>query len=491
MFEDAEQGSEVPKKEFEALVPDLRVSLINAQYDLQAADFSVVVLLLGSDRLGCDEVLDRLHEWMDARYLPTNVFLAPTPEEEARPSFWRYWRVLPPRGRIGMYVGAWPARVVLKHVRGETDEKQFQAEVDHIRRFEQSLVDDGTEVIKLWLHVPKNELKKRLKRAKKDRELRSRLEERDYWIHESYDEAMAVAKSLLEQTSTPRAPWTIIESSDSRHRDIAAAKTILSRVSARLEASSETALVSEPVEIQPKSESSVLDAVDLTARLDYDEYGKTLDSLQVQLARLARKARRKGVSTALVFEGWDAAGKGGAIRRITGPMTARDYKVVRIGAPTDEEKARHYLWRFWRQIPSPGQMVIFDRSWYGRVLVERVEGFAREDEWRRAYDEINDFEAQLSEHGIPVIKFWLHLDQDEQLERFEARRQTPYKKYKITDEDYRNREKWDAYVLAVDEMVKRTSPKAAPWHVIAANDKRWARVSVLETVVKQLKRALK
>ena len=234
-----------------------------------------------------------------------------------------------------------------------------------------------------------------------------------------------------------------------------------------------------------------LETVDLDKKpLAHGKYRSQLDRYQAQLSRLTRKAHEKGVSSVLVFEGWDAAGKGGVVRRVTAAMNPENYHVIPIGAPTEEEKAHHYLWRFWRHEPRNGEVTIFDRSWYGRVLVERIEGFASEGEWRRAYGEINDFEAQLHEHGVLLLKFWLHIDPDEQLRRFRARQQTEYKKYKITDEDFRNRRKWDQYALAVDDMVARTSPKYAPWHLVASNDKRRARVEVLRTYSKALKRRL-
>jgi polyphosphate kinase 2 (PPK2 family) len=236
---------------------------------------------------------------------------------------------------------------------------------------------------------------------------------------------------------------------------------------------------------------NALAAIDLAMRFSEDDaYEAALDKQQGALARLTREAREEGLSSVVVLEGWDAAGKGGAIRRLTGAMEVRDYRVVPIAAPTPEEQARHYLWRFWRHLPPAGQMTIFDRSWYGRVLVERVEGFARPEAWERAYDEILDFERQLLEHGTVLLKFWLHIDADEQLDRFAAREKTPYKKYRIGTDDYRNRARRADYVTAANEMVARTSTKAAPWHLIPANDKRYARVAVVRTLCGALRKAL-
>ncbi len=236
---------------------------------------------------------------------------------------------------------------------------------------------------------------------------------------------------------------------------------------------------------------TVLSHSDLSARLEKDDYRKRLNRLQARLHGLSLEARERGISTVLAFEGWDAAGKGGVIRRVTQSLEAGDYRVIPTAAPTEEERRYHYLWRFWRDLPPAGTFAIFDRTWYGRVLVERIEGFASDAEWQRAYDEINDFEEQLAERGYLVQKFWLHISPDEQLARFQAREDTPYKQHKITEEDYRNRERWAEYEQAVDQMVLRTSSDGAPWFVIPANDKLFARIQVLEKVTAGLKQALR
>lgn len=490
MLEAVEVGSKVGKKEYEEQVPQLRVDLVNAQYDLQCSDFSVLVLIVGDDRLGCNDVIDILHEWMDARYLDTYVFLQPSDEELERPRFWRYWRAMPPKGKIGLFLGAWGLNAVAERLRDQLGKKDFATRISHIRTLEQELAADGVLLLKFWLHIPKKELKERLQKAKKDPDKLLGLEETDWDIYEAYDDVIPIAEHFLRETGELTIPWHIIESTDTRYRNLTVARTLLGEINTRLASDTDKA----PGEREKPLEVSMDDAlgsVDLTATLDKDEYKKRLKSLQLSLHKLTLKAREKKMSSVLVFEGWDAAGKGGVIRRITGPMAARDYRVIPIAAPTDEEKARHYLWRFWRQLPRAGHMTVFDRSWYGRVLVERVEGFASENEWRRAYGEINDFESQLVESGIPVFKFWLHIDPEEQLRRFQAREKTAYKKYKITDEDYRNREKWDDYVTAVNEMVGRTSTEMAPWTLVAANDKKAARIQVLETVVEGLKKALR
>jgi polyphosphate:AMP phosphotransferase len=498
MFEDAEVGHELSKEEHKQAQVSLRVDLLNAQFDLRRAGFSVLVIISGDDRFGRSEIVDLLHEWMDARYLVTNVFTAPSEEERERPRLWRYWQGLPPRGRIGIHLGGPGFGAIVDRLNGD-DDATFERRTARVRRFEETLADDGVLVLKFWLHVPRSELKKRLKRAKKDPARAWLVDREDRRILKRYGELMGIAERFLRATDTPHAPWRIVETTDSRYRDVAIAAAILGALQKRLAeagaANGAPAVAAArggslagggapaPVALDGRGP---LDRVDLAAALPYDDYRARLEELQARFAELARRGWDAGVSPVIAFEGWDAAGKGGAIRRLTRAVPAKLYRVIPVGAPTEEERSYPWLWRFWRHLPRAGRMVIFDRSWYGRVLVERVEDFAREDEWRRAYDEINDFEDQLVERGCPVVKFWLHLDPDEQLRRFKERERTPYKKYKITDEDYRNRARWDDYVAAVNEMVVRTSSAASPWHLIAANDKRWARVEVLRRVCEAL-----
>jgi polyphosphate:AMP phosphotransferase len=490
VFEAAEVGNELSREEYEALEGSLRVDLLNAQYDLRRAGFAALIIISGDDRFGRTEVVDLLHEWMDARHLVTHVFTAPTEEERQRPRLWRYWLGLPPRGRIGVHLGGPGFGAIVDLLEGRSDEAAFERRVARVRRFEQTLADDGVLLLKFWLHVPRKVLKKRLKLAKKDPGRSWLVDEADRRILESYPEVMEASERLVRKTDTAYAPWQIVETTDSRHRDIVVARTILAALQDRLSGSRLPAPAATPRQVAVAGALGPLDRVDLSASLPYDDYHEQLVELQARFAELARTAWDEGVSSVIAFEGWDAAGKGGAIRRLTRAIPAKVYRVVPVAAPSEEERSFPWLWRFWRQMPRAGRIVIFDRSWYGRVLVERVEGFAREDEWRRAYDEINDFEDQLVGHGWPVVKFWLHLDRDEQLRRFREREKTPYKKYKITDEDYRNREKWEAYVAAVNEMVARTSAGSSPWHLVAANDKRWARVQVLRRVCDALRAAL-
>jgi polyphosphate:AMP phosphotransferase len=492
VLEVCEVGNSVSKEEYDAAIPDLRVGLINAQYDLRSADFPVIIWIAGDDRRAANELVNRLNEWMDSRFADTRVFADPTDEENQRPQLWRLWRSLPPKGRASFFVGGL-MRAATQHAKGEIDEPHFSIWLRHIANMQTELVADGALLLKFFLHTPADVQKKKLKKAAKDAQEGWQVDKRDWAALDGLGPVMPIAERILRETSGPGAPWTIVESTDDRYRDLTVAKTILSALAARLaeEARQQGPALAAAVFGDYDSAANVLSGVDLTQTLSRDAYRAQLAAEQGRLKKLSLEARKRGISTVLAFEGWDAAGKGGVIRRITGAMEAGDYRVIPVAAPTEEERKFHYLWRFWRDLPPAGKTVIFDRTWYGRVLVERLEGFASPAEWQRAFDEINDFEAQMVEHGYYVAKFWLHVSPEEQLARFKAREETPYKQHKITDEDYRNRERWDEYVKAVDQKILRTTSDRARWHVIAANNKQFARVATLKAINKGLARTLR
>ena len=491
MFEAAELGRKTSKQDYKKQEPVLRVGLLTVQYELRDSDFPVILVLGGDDQPGCTEVSNMLHEWMDPRFLAANVYEDLTQEEAERPRFWRYWRTLPTRGRIGLYLREWMTRVIVDRVVGDIDEVGLDRRVRHIQSFEKALTDDGALILKFWLHTPKKELKKRLKRAEKKAGRAWRVVKEDRILHKHYGDVREVAERVLRQTSRDASLWHVVESTDDNYRDVTVAQVIIQSLTKRLGRPPKPRKTTPRTSAGEPSPITVLDQVDLSAKLEKNDYEKKLQKLWGRLAELSEKAHDKRMSSVFAFEGWDAAGKGGAIRRLTRAMDAAHYRVIPIAAPTDEELAHHYLWRFWRNIPRAGHVAIFDRSWYGRVLVERVEGFAAEDEWKRAYAEINDFEGQLADRGVLVLKFWVHLSEEEQLRRFKAREKVPFKKYKITLDDYRNRERRIDYELAANEMIQRTSTEYAKWHVVAGDDKRWARIEVLKTVCRSMAKALK
>ncbi|MGI9385052.1 MAG: polyphosphate:AMP phosphotransferase [Methyloligellaceae bacterium] len=512
MFETAELGRKIAKTEYNKTVPTLRTELLEAQQALRRAGFPVIVLFGGVDAAGKNETINLLNEWMDPRWVITCAYGSPSDEEQERPEFWRYWRDLPPNGHVGLFLSAWYSRPILERVYGGADEAQLDKELERITTFEKELADDGALILKFWMHLSQGAQKKRFKALESNPLTSWRVTKADWENLERYDDFIAAAERAIARTSTGDAPWQIVEGSDLRYcgltvglairdalrkhlheatlkRKLAAELTSEGSSAADAEGQAEGSSPDEAHGAQIPPGPTILNRLDMSKSLGKQEYRAALAKYQAKLHALDRKAVARNLSGIAVFEGWDAGGKGGAIRRMTAALDARDYRVIPIAAPTDEERQHHYLWRFWRHIARAGRATLFDRSWYGRVLVERVEGFATEAEWRRAYAEINDFEEQLVKHGILLLKFWMHITKDEQLDRFKAREEIPYKRWKLTEEDWRNREKWDLYEQAVNDMVERTSTAHAPWTLIEANDKRFARIKVLQTVCERLEEA--
>ncbi len=505
MFETAELGRTISREEFEAEEPRLRLDLLEAQRALQKAGVPVILLLAGADGAGKGETVKRLLEWLDARGVGTHAFGEPTDEERERPRWWRYWMRLPPRGRVGIFFGSWYTEPLVERAFGRLGRGRFDRMLSEIAFFEQMLAEDGALFVKLWIHLSKKGLRKRMRGLEQDPATAWKVSAADWKHYRKYDRYIEASEDVIRRTDTSLAPWLLVEASDDRYRDLTAGRILLERFRSRLAAGEAGA--SRPAQHQAEAlevsgheaakrttrrqaSLTILDRIDLEQALPLAEYERRLEKAQGRLGRLVRRAFEKGRSSVVVFEGWDASGKGGNIRRITAAMDPRTYRVFSVAAPTDEEKAQHYLWRFWRQVPRAGYVTVYDRSWYGRVLVERVEGFARPEEWSRAYLEINDFEQQLVAHGIVVVKFWLQIDAAEQLRRFRERESVAWKQHKIGAEDWRNREKWDAYRSAVSDMIARTSTSQAPWTLVGANDKRAARVQVVESLCRRLAQAL-
>ncbi len=493
MFEVAEIGQNLTKRQYKARIPGLRTELLQMQEALAECNFPVLILISGVDGGGKGDIINLLNEWMDPRFIRTLAFGEPTEEELNRPHYWRYWMGLPGTGQIGIFIGSWYSDPISRWMSKKYSHAMLDRDLVHINQVEQELVDDGMLIIKCWVHMSKKDQEKRFAQLRKDPKTRWRVSKRDIKHLKQYDEFIALANRVVRETSTGHAPWLIVEGTDLKFSSITVAEHILNRVKNRIaQHSADTRPAPAIKTTSTTKEVSILEALEEEDKaLGKRAYTEHLGKFQGQLNRLARKARERKTSCILVFEGWDAAGKGGAIRRITHALDARQFRVIPIAAPTDEERAHHYLWRFWRHLPRAGNITIYDRSWYGRVLVERVEDFAGHDEWLRAYSEINDFESELNEHGILVMKYWLHIDKNEQERRFKEREKISYKQHKITEEDYRNRERWDEYVAAVNDMVARTSTEYAPWHLIDANDKRFARVEVIKRYCQSLEKHLK
>ena len=492
MFESAELGHKITKDVYKQAVPELRESLLEAQYDLlESAKFPVIILIGGVDGAGKGETVNLLNAWMDPRHINTHAFGAPTEEERQRPAMWRFWRALPPKGEIGILFGSWYTAPIADRTYGKIKNEALDNALEEIVRFERMLTDEGALIIKLWFHLSKQRQKQRIKTLQKDPDTAWRVTEQDLKHLKHYDKFRNISSRVLSETSTANAPWIVIEGYDANYRNLTAGNYILEAIGKRLrQAHKKSRKTPAPPLLQPLDKLRIIDTLDLTQALPKADYEKQLEKYQSRLNWLTREAAFRKHAVVCVFEGADAAGKGGSIRRVTQALDARYYQIIPVAAPTEEERAQPYLWRFWRHLPGKGRVTIFDRSWYGRVLVERVEGYCSEQDWMRAYAEINDFEEQLANADILLMKFWLQISPDEQLKRFEERQQIPFKRFKITPEDWRNRKKWPEYQDAVSDMVDRTSTEAAPWTLVEANDKHHARIKILRTWCENLERLL-
>ncbi|MGB5511244.1 MAG: polyphosphate:AMP phosphotransferase, partial [Woeseiaceae bacterium] len=471
MFNTAELGQRVSKTEFNEREDALREQLLTLQYrTLELAAFPVIIDFAGVDGAGKGSTVNILNKWMDPRWIRTIGYQTPTQAEQDRPVFWRYWRDLPPKGRTGLYLSGRYSRPLLDRVHGGIDELEFDRRLAEIIRFENALADDGALILKFWMHLSAAQQQQRLDELSADPLQSYKVSDSDWKNHKHYDDFVAAAEQIITRTNRGDASWNIIEGVDPRYRHMRVGEIIAAELSRHLDLHERKAAASapppRPAELLSPPTTTVFDGLDQSLRVAKRTYKKKLKKQQARLGELGRKAYDRGQSTVLVFEGPDASGKGGAIRRTVWSLDARCTRVHQFAAPTDEEHAHHYLWRFWRKLPRAGFVNVFDRSWYGRVLVERAEGFATEDEWRRAYNEINDFENQIVDHGILLLKFWLHVSKDEQLKRFEEREKSPYKHWKLTDEDWRNREQWEAYEKYAHDMVQYTSTKKAPWILV-------------------------
>ena len=493
MFESAEIGHRIDRATYDKAVPALRESLLEAQWALKDhGRFPVIVLIAGVDGAGKGETVNTLNEWMDPRHIRTVAFDKPSFEEAQRPRMWRYWQALPPRGKVGILFGSWYTDPIVDRVYGRLKKSALDLEIERINRFEQMLADDGALVLKFWFHLSKQAQRERLEEIDRDKHRTWRVTRADWQQFDHYDRYYRTCEHVLRLTSSGHAPWLVVEGRDERYRNLTVATLLHDAIRQRLADQKKrrvTRKTAAPL-VAPIDRVTVLDRLDLTQRLSDRKYDREIERLHRELNKLAGSRAFERVAVVAAFEGMDAAGKGGAIRRVTRSLDARQYRVVPVAAPTDEERAHPYLWRFWHHLPRRGRITIYDRSWYGRVLVERIEGYCSDADWMRAYSEINDFEEELVAGGALLCKFWLQISPEEQLRRFEERKATGFKRFKITDEDWRNREKWPLYQQAAADMIDRTSTGHAPWTLIEAEDKNWARISVLKTLVQRLKDVL-
>ena len=494
MLEKIDLSKKVDKKTYRRVMDEAEEKLGLLQRECKDAGIPVILVFEGMGAAGKGVQINRLIQALDPRGFDVYACDRPTEDEQMRPFLWRYWTKTPAKGRIAVFDRSWYRSVQVDRFDGLTREDKLGDAYQDILSFEKQLCDDGTVIMKFFLYIDKDEQKKRFKKLEGSKETSWRVTEEDWNRNKDFDRYLKMNEEMLEKTDTDYAPWVIIEAVDKDYAALKIVSTVMDRLEYELEhrrPEDEKTAQRQESKTRERFKNGVLSGIDLSKSLTEEEYKTRLKKLQKRLAELHSELYRLRIPVVIGFEGWDAGGKGGAIKRLTSNLDPRGYRVNPTAAPNDIEKVHHYLWRFWNSVPKAGHIAIFDRTWYGRVMVERIEGFCSEAEWRRAYQEINEMESHMANAGAVVLKFWLHIDKDEQERRFRERQANPAKQWKITDEDWRNREKWDQYEEAVNEMLIRTSTTYAPWIVVEGNDKRYARVKVLQTVVDALEKKVK
>ncbi len=482
-------GAEKPQEEeLKERLKAVEGRLAVQQMQIKEHKLPVIVLIEGWGAAGKGGTIGNIIRNIDPRFFKVVSYSEPTEEERRRPFLYRYFVNIPESGKFMFLDSGWADEVTRLRIQGKMGEEEYNGRIDSIKRFERQLTDNGYLVLKFFFNISKKEQKKRLEALEEKKDTAWRVSHYDKWQNKHYDDCVEVFDKYLNDTNVSGAPWYIIDAKDRKWAELQVLETMCSGIDIAMQNKSLAVPLLQnvfPLVKMPKLSEIPLDKV-----MTEEAYKTELDELQQRLNELHYRLYRKKIPVIIAYEGWDAAGKGGNIKRITGALDPRGYEVHPIASPEPHEKARHYLWRFWNRLPKTGHIAIFDRTWYGRVMVERLEGFCSTNDWQRAYNEINEFEKELSEWGAVIIKFWVQIDKDTQLQRFEERQNTPEKRWKITDEDWRNREKWDAYETAVNEMIQKTSTTYAPWHILESTDKKYARIKALKIVIEALEEAL-
>ena len=506
MLDHIDLQARISKEDYREQLPHCALTLRDLQFDARESKLPIVIVLEGWDGAGIGDAIAKLGRALDPRHVRTHSIFDPTPDERMFPFLWRFWKTTPRHGKISIYDRSWNQTPVRGRNASTLSDGQYLRLFRDINEFERQLSNDGTLIIKLFLHISAAEQKKRFKKFENDPYERWRVTRERWKKNKEYPALFTAFNEMLENTSTAEAPWDIIAANQRWLRRVSIFRLLIERIDAELRrrgADTESTANSagaghDAITLESRAENhedapalpTVLDRVDLSHALDDRGYQERLAPAQVRLRELLYRCYEERTPVAVLLEGWDAAGKGGTIKRVVAKLDPRSYAVIPVGAPTERELEHPFLWRFWRDLPKAGHLAIFDRSWYGRVLVERVEGLCTQSEWQRAYREINELERQLVDYGMVMVKFWLHISKDEQLRRFQAREQSPLKRHKLTEEDHRNRERWEDYRAAASEMLARTSTTYAPWTIIENEDKRWGRVRALETINRAIEERL-
>ena len=462
--------------------------LARQQLLIKEQTIPVLVVMEGGGTSGKGYSIGQIIQNIDPRFFKVESMQKKTEEDDRKPFLYRYFAKIPEAGKFVFLDTAWMDEITDASLHKELSDTAYTNRIESVRRFERQLTDNGYLVMKFFLHISQKEQEKRIRNLEDEKDTTWRVGKKDLWQNKHYDKCLDAFSSYLKNTNMPSAPWYIVDAKSKKWTEVQILETLTRGI--------EIALSNHQMAVPLLQNVFLLKRMPLLAEIPLDkqigeeEYKKELKQLQQRLGELHNRLYRKKVPVIIAYEGWDAAGKGGNIKRITGALDPRGYEVHPIASPEPHEKARHYLWRFWTRLPKTGHIAIFDRTWYGRVMVERLEGFCSENDWMRAYNEINEFEKELHDWGAVIIKFWVQIDKDTQLARFTDRQNTPEKQWKITDEDWRNREKWDEYETAVNEMIAKTSTTYAPWHILESVDKKYARIKALKIVIHELEKAL-
>lgn len=480
---------EMTEEEIKNAIRFHRKKLEEQQLLIKEHKLPVMVLFEGWGAAGKGSAIGKVIRNIDPRFFSVVVMRStPTEDEKRKPFLHRFFNVIPEAGKFAFLDSGWMDAVMREKMYKPLTHEEYEGCVDSIKMYERQLTDNGYLLVKLFFHISEKEQRKRIRKLSSSIETSWRVSENDIWQNGNYKQCLETFNTYLKETNTPNAPWNIVNSGDKKAAELQVLEILTSSIDTALQNKSMAVPLLQntiPLVRMPK-----LSEVELSHSLEDLEYQRLLKERQKKLKDLHNELYHARIPVVIVYEGWDAAGKGGNIRRVTDALDPRGFDVCPIASPEPHEKNRHYLWRFWTRLPKDGHIAIFDRSWYGRVMVERIEGFCSKNEWQRAYNEINEFERELTNWGAVVIKFWVHIDQETQLERFTSRQKTPEKQWKITDEDWRNREKWSQYEMAVDEMLQKTSTYFAPWHIIESNDKKFARIKSLNIIIREIQNAL-
>ncbi len=462
--------------------------LYELQMKIKEHKIPVLVLFEGWGAAGKGNIIGSVIKNIDPRFFKVATMSAPTAEELRRPFLYRYFKQIPESGKFTFLDSGWMEQTCKDCLDG-LDGDAYSKRIDSIKRFERQLTDNGYLVLKFFLQIDQEEQEKRIEGLLESKDTKWRVAKFDQWQNKHYKKCSKIFDRYLMDTNASTAPWYIIDAKERKWAELQVLETMVSNIEVAMQNSAHSVPILQNV--FPLVKMPKLADIELAGKeISDDIYKAELKVLQKRLGELHNILYRKKIPVIITYEGWDAAGKGGNIKRITGALDPRGYEVHPIASPEPHEKARHYLWRFWTRLPKDGHIAIFDRTWYGRVMVERLEGFCSENDWKRAYNEMNEFEKELSDWGAVIIKFWVQIDKDTQLARFTDRQNNPEKQWKITDEDWRNREKWDAYEIAVNEMLQKTSTVYAPWHILESVDKKYARIKALKIVIEEIEKAL-